>query len=840
MGMNKFPLTLTNTKIFIFIYTGINGWIPKDRTISSSTFLQEISPPLKESTKTSNPISQEIPLPPPPQKIVTEDTAMTETQLFNKLKHQLTSDETFPEEVPIQDTVGEFKLMQPRFQALEHAAAPLLLNYATNGCPVDCGPDWTQTQVEDLINRGSHKSAYDKDAIKQLRTETQEKIEQSYARVLSYGEIKKNFPKRLKISPAAMIPHKSKKFRCILDLSFKLRLNGKVYNSVNETTNKKSKQESMVQLGQSLRRIIAAMADNFDASRPFFFSKLDIKDGFWRMAVSDDDAWNFCYVLPSIIPARSIDDIQIVIPNSLQMGWCESPPFFCSASETARDVMETLFIKESLEQHKFEHIMLQNINPNERHVYKKLTTILEVFVDDFIGVINTNDYPTLLHLSRAMLHGVHSCFPPPTVTKHMGGDPISEKKLHQGDGTWDTEKEILGWILNGKDYTVHLPVKKCETIRQLIRSMLKKNKCSLHTYQVLAGKLQHASFGLPGGAGLFSPIQMAMTNNPPYITLTSDLKQILQDWRYIIRYMEKNPTSVRQLVLEFPAFVGYSDACRLGAGGVWCSGTSELSPVLWQVAWPDDVQNALVTDDNPSGSITINDLELAGAVLNWLVLEGQQVDLQYKHVGTFCDNTSAVAWAYKLRTSSSKVAGRLLRMLGMRIHARQASGLTPLHIAGEENVMADIISRAFKNGKFFHASENLTCFFNKHFPLQKNKSWRDFRLPKELVSRVTACLRGEPLQMASLLRLPKIGQNTGSTGTTTHECARLTHSSPTSNPSNEISSSMHMLQGSGQALTAEALRSGFKGSRMRSRPSPRPLNWLENKVPCTGSRESTT
>jgi hypothetical protein len=114
-------------------------------------------------------------------------------------------------------------------------------------------------------------------------------------------------------------------------------------------------------------------------------------------------------------------------------------------------------------------------------------------------------------------------------------------------------------------------------------------------------------------------------------------------------------------------------------------------------------------------NLTINDLELAGAILNWLAIELQPINLHHEHVGTFCDNTSAVAWAYKLHTSQSIIAGKLLRMLSLRIHQCKASSVTPVHIAGEDNDMADIISRAFKNGKFFHANSNLTNYFNDNF-----------------------------------------------------------------------------------------------------------------------------
>ena len=202
-------------------------------------------------------------------------------------------------------------------------------------------------------------------------------------------------------------------------------------------------------------------------------------------------------------------------------------------------------------------------------------------------------------------------------------------------------------------------------------------------YQKLAGKLQHASYGIPGGKGLFRPIQQAVQGNPEFINITTELKQILGDWRYFIKYMARNPTSVFQLVSEYPDYIGYVDACKLGTGGIWTSGLKPLHPTFWQVEWPGDIQDHLIRDENPKGDITINDLELSGQVLHWMVLEHLQVPLRHTHIVIFCDNTSAVVWAHKLRTSESKISGRLLRFLGLRIHAAEDSHLLPMHIPGE-------------------------------------------------------------------------------------------------------------------------------------------------------------
>ena len=308
----------------------------------------------------------------------------------------------------------------------------------------------------------------------------------------------------------------------------------------------------------------------------------------------------------------------------------------------------------------------------------------------------------------------------------------------------------------------------------------------------------------------------------------------------MINHLKNHPTHVTQLVVDYPHFIGYSDACKLGAGGVWSSGTAQLAPLVWQYQWPQDVQDNLISASNPNGTVTINDLELAGIILNWLALEYSNINLHGCHIGTFCDNASAVSWAYKLRTSASIPAARLLRFLGIRIHARQASSMIPLNIAGTDNLMADIASRAFKAGKYFSAASNLTAYFNSNFPL-KDEYWHECLIPKEITSRVISCLRMEPLPMASLIRLPKPGKNTGDTGNNMLPHAAFHFSSiQLQSPTLKKKSSLSLtLRGSGKELTVEEHKLKFKASRMLSRPSPRPSNWLENKVPSTKKRTST-
>ena len=57
-----------------------------------------------------------------------------------------------------------------------------------------------------------------------LAKEVTKKVATDQARVVKWEKIKDSPPPSLKISPIAMIPHKSRKFQAILDLLFAIRL----------------------------------------------------------------------------------------------------------------------------------------------------------------------------------------------------------------------------------------------------------------------------------------------------------------------------------------------------------------------------------------------------------------------------------------------------------------------------------------------------------------------------------------------------------------------------------------------------------------------------------------
>jgi hypothetical protein len=152
----------------------------------------------------------------------------------------------------------------------------------------------------EVVVRGPHVSTMDPAAMDQLAGEVAEKVRNKQARIVLWDDVKHNPPSKLKISPIAMIPHKSRGFRAILDLSFCLRLStGEHLSLVNEATMLTAPHGAIDQLGHSLSRIIHAFAEAApDAA--IFMAKFDIKDGFWRLDCNEGEEWNFSYVLPQL------------------------------------------------------------------------------------------------------------------------------------------------------------------------------------------------------------------------------------------------------------------------------------------------------------------------------------------------------------------------------------------------------------------------------------------------------------------------------------------------------------------------------------------------------------
>ena len=143
-------------------------------------------------------------------------------------------------------------------------------------------------------------------------------------------------------------------------------------------------------------------------------------------------------------------------------------------------------------------------DPNEAFLH-----LLEVYIDDFLALIQSTNKDHITKLTRSLLNAISDIFPPPGITGRKMGPPISVKKII-AEGTWETQKEILGWLLDGIALTIELPTTKCDSILAELQAVRRLTNVPVTRLRQLQGKLQFASIALPIGKPLLGPIDAFM------------------------------------------------------------------------------------------------------------------------------------------------------------------------------------------------------------------------------------------------------------------------------------------------------------------------------------------
>jgi hypothetical protein len=372
--------------------------------------------------------------------------------------------------------------------------------------------------------------------------------------------------------------------------------------------------------------------------------------------------------------------VRIVVPSALQMGWAESPAYFCTATKTGRDII-ALPLREGivdLPGHPLEEFMKPKYVPRTAPPGSAEQTSVGVYVDDYVlGVVENDERSLIQRVSRATLHAIHSIFPPPEISGHVGGkDLISRKKLEKGDARFDVEKEILGFTLNGADRTVRLCEAKAQAMADKIAKILRKSHVSLKRFRSLLGRLQHAARILPAAKGMFSPLNKATKGDPKEVGIgkRSEARAALIDLRHLIMTLSARPTHVSELVEYDPKLAGTRDASSAGVGGVWIG--YNVQPTVWRLEWPQDVVELY-----QKGSLTNSDLEMAAVLLHYLVAE-QLRPMERCHTAIWSDNSPAVSWSTKMADKvTTLIAGQLLRALAMHQRMTQSALPTVAHYA---------------------------------------------------------------------------------------------------------------------------------------------------------------
>ncbi|KAI2507850.1 hypothetical protein MHU86_6630 [Fragilaria crotonensis] len=521
----------------------------------------------------------------------------------------------------------------PTVGTLPHKAARLLehLRKRGAGVPLHTGP-WSEEQLQRAAARGSHQSA--KGEVEFVCTEMVEFCDQGFWVVLPL-EVALTLP-NLRLSPLGVVPQRNRRPRLIVDYT---------YSGVNDDTARLAPPEAM-QFGRALRRFLTKLVNANPAYGPVFLAKIDIADGFYRISLRPHDIPRLGVILPTDGGAP-----LVALPLTLPMGWVESPPYFTSVTETACDLLNGALRRGAqLPPHHLESLAATppadvppTIGGDAPRLAREGSTVQrtppitygDVYVDDFILAAQTKRHRR--RVMRAALHAIdHVLRPLAPSDRGSRKEPVSIKKLRQGDASWATQKTILGWDLDTVAGTLNLPPHRLARLYTLLDAFPPTRKrVPLPAWHQLLGELRSMAAALPGARGLFSTLQDALRHGDRHrVRLSRRIFDSLADFRAI------------------------ADSLR-----------------------------TLVTSDNRHGTVSISDLELAGTMAHKHVLT-QATSVAERPIWLAGDNRASLAWATKGSATASTARAYLLRLnaLHQRYHR-----YVPQHdyIAGTANVMAD-------------------------------------------------------------------------------------------------------------------------------------------------------
>lgn len=649
--------------------------------------------------------------------------------------------------------------LHPNVGTLPHPAAPLLDDIRTQGVKATFDtPDWTLQQRQDALDRGAHRSATEH--LEFVREEFAEFVKKGYWIVLPARAVMHLI--QLRLSPLGVIPQAERRPRLICDHSF---------FGINASSISSAPAEAM-QFGRALLRVIQQIVSANPAFGPVKMGKYDLADGYYRIAVE----WATALALAVMLPRFDEEDALIAIPLVLPMGWTASPPYFCATTETVADLANRALANQvelpphDLEEHALPDAegQLLNARPLQattapRWYRSTPLTYVDVYVDDLLGLVQGGDEATR-RLARAILHSLDWVFRPLELTDSEHRLLIASiKKLLQGDGRLVTRKTILGWCIDTIAYTLELTDRRYDRLVELLDEYPRtRQRVSLKSWQKVLGELRSMSLAMPGSRGLFGPLQVMIKAKQTRLRLTKDAHDFLDDFRWIARSLQERPTSLYELVPSFIYIIGSTDAAGEGMGGTFFV-TDPASTVddpwyescVWRGEFPEFIVRQLVTAENPRGTISNSDLELAASVAQHDVIAAT-VGLQHVTVQTLHDNTPTVYWNIKGSATTSGPAAYLLRLQG--IHRRQHS-YYPLHdfLPGPLNSMADDASR-------LHQLDDQAFLTHMNSTYPQRRPWRLCTLRSEMNSALISALSRTRCAPESWSQPPKKPNQLGTCG----------------------------------------------------------------------------
>jgi hypothetical protein len=238
----------------------------------------------------------------------------------------------------------------------------------------------------------------------------------------------------------------------------------------------------------------------------------------------------------------------------------------------------------------------------------------------------------------------------------------------------------LGWKICTRTLTISLPPEKVKAWSSSIKRIIKaKTKIDYATIATTVGRLNHVAHIIPQARHFLNRLRKdeERADKLRFTTISNETKQDLKLWIKFLKYAEKG-ISINTIIFRSPTSLSLSDACETGMGGY-----NPLTGKMWRHEFTIQQQRAF----------TLNTKEFLAAVITQQLTISEDKSTHPCHI-SIGDSKVTEAWMYKSNhdPDSSPTQNEITRQMATFNMKKQACNYSQ-HIRGEENTIADMLSR---------------------------------------------------------------------------------------------------------------------------------------------------
>lgn len=585
-----------------------------------------------------------------------------------------------------------------------------------------------------LINNINNKSAVTNESICEKAFKKEVERGWSFVLPLSVAKILKDKINFIPLGTASQWTIDDKgnpkqKYRLTQDCS-RLRTSGKSINSCMDP-----EAESEVYFGGCLNRMLIRILflRLKHPNKAILINKYDLDSAYRRLHVRLDHALLECWQWKDLMFVNSrlpfgyekacevfshVTDLVVDIAQWLQedLSWDPSNLY----SDLIKEVPDPIYTKG----------IKRNARPLQDHIECQ-DSYQDGYIDDLMSIVVASSDQILQRVKHAVPLILDCLFRPlfKEDSTHVERAPLLAPDKLSAEGGLTETKTILGWQVNTAELKIKLPLPKAKRYLRDIDDLLHKSErkmiISAKDLEKMIGKLVHVSQIAKEGLMFLNRLRFRMkffekVKNKPYLCRLQD--QDIEDlllWKKIITSCVVG-RDINMVVRTVPMFIFISDSAESNGLGGWFN----FGPA-WRFELPD----------NLLGIFSSNILECVAAY--W------SLRLLLSLVGTSrvrgrVDNAATISWATRNRFDpvESPVHDFVCRSIG-ELLCSSGSSLEIQHISGEDNIIADSLSRDTNLSTNSHASflsQNVPHLLPSNFQIIENNSNDLLQFLQKLVS----------------------------------------------------------------------------------------------------------